>query len=37
MKNNEKERKIILKEDLIEGFKKLGVKEGQSIMVHTSL
>lgn len=37
MVNIKKERKIVLKEDLIKGFKKAGVKEGQSIMVHTSL
>lgn len=37
MVNIEKERQIVLKEDLIKGFKKVGLKEGQSIMVHTSL
>lgn len=37
MKNIYEERKIVLKEDLIKGFKDIGVKEGQSIMVHTSL
>lgn len=31
------ERKIVLKEDLIDGFKKLGLKEGDNIMVHISL
>lgn len=30
-------RELVLKEDLIEGFKKLGLKEGQNIMVHASL
>lgn len=37
MSNLKRERQIVLKEDLIKGFKKVGVKEGQSIMVHTSL
>lgn len=37
MKNINEERKIVLKEDLIKGFKDIGVKEGQSIMVHTAL
>lgn len=37
MKSIDEERKIVLKEDLIKGFKDIGVKEGQSIMVHTSL
>ncbi len=31
------ERKIVLKEDLKEGFKKLGLKEGDNVIVHTSL
>lgn len=30
-------RKIVLKEDLINGFKVLGVREGQQMIVHTSL
>lgn len=34
---NKDERKIVLKKDLINGFKELGLKNGQSIMVHTSL
>lgn len=34
---NIKEKKIVLKEDLIRGFKEIGVKEGQQIIVHTSL
>ena len=37
MENINEERKIVLKEDLIKGFKDIGVKEGQSIMVHTAL
>ncbi|MGM9935269.1 aminoglycoside N(3)-acetyltransferase [uncultured Clostridium sp.] len=37
MKNIDEKRKIVLKEDLIKGFKEAGVREGQSIMVHTSL
>ncbi len=37
MKNIDEERKIVLKEDLIKGFKKAGVSKGQAIMVHTSL
>ncbi len=36
--NSEKETRVILtREDLINGFKKCGVAEGQNIMVHTSL
>lgn len=31
------ERKLVLKEDLIKGFQELGVQEGDSLMVHTSL
>ena len=31
------DRQIVLKEDLIKGLKELGVKKGQSVMVHTSL
>lgn len=31
------ERKIVLKEDLKEGFKKLGLKEEDNVIVHTSL
>lgn len=31
------ERKIVLKEDLKAGFKKLGLKEGDNVIVHTSL
>lgn len=31
------DRKIVLKEDLINGFKELGLKKGQAVMVHTSL
>lgn len=31
------ERKIVLKEDLKEGFKELGLKEGDNVIVHTSL
>ncbi|MBQ2801464.1 MAG: AAC(3) family N-acetyltransferase [Lachnospiraceae bacterium] len=30
-------RKIVLKEDLKKGFKNLGIKEGDNIIVHTSL
>ncbi|MDO5517831.1 MAG: AAC(3) family N-acetyltransferase [Clostridium sp.] len=37
MEKMKEERKIVLKEDLIKGFKDLGVKKGQAIMVHTSL
>lgn len=37
MENNHEERKIVLKNDLIKGFKEAGVRKGQSIMVHTSL
>ena len=37
MDNVKQERKIVLKEDLIQGFEKAGVKKGQAIMVHTSL
>lgn len=32
-----KDRKIVLKEDLIRGFRKLGLKNGQAVMAHTSL
>jgi aminoglycoside 3-N-acetyltransferase len=31
------ERKIVLKQDIMEAFAKVGVKKGQTIMVHTSL
>lgn len=31
------ERKLVLKKDIIDALKKVGVEEGQSIMVHTSL
>lgn len=31
------ERKIVLKQDMIEALGKVGVKHGQNIMVHTSL
>ena len=31
------ERKIVLKQDMIEALKKVGIKQGQNIMVHTSL
>ena len=31
------ERKIILKEDIVCALKNVGVHEGQTIMVHTSL
>lgn len=31
------ERKIVLKKDLKEGFQKLGLKEGDNVIVHTSL
>lgn len=31
------ERKLVLKKDIIEALEKVGVKQGQSIMVHTSL
>lgn len=31
------ERKLVLKKDIISSLKEVGVKEGQSIMVHTSL
>ena len=31
------ERKIILKKDLLEAFKKLGLQNGGNIIVHTSL
>ncbi|MGG5461147.1 aminoglycoside N(3)-acetyltransferase [Clostridium sp. B9] len=30
-------RELVLKEDLIQGFKKLGLEKGQNIMVHASL
>ncbi|MDF2845255.1 MAG: aminoglycoside phosphotransferase [Herbinix sp.] len=30
-------RKIVLKEDLVKGFKELGLKEGDNVIVHTSL
>lgn len=30
-------RTLVLKKDLIEGFKKLGLKKGQNIMIHASL
>ena len=35
--NFKEERAILTREDLINGFKECGVKEGQNIMVHTSL
>lgn len=35
--NSTEERKIILKNDIVEALKKVGVRNGQSIMVHTSL
>lgn len=31
------ERKLVLKEDIISAFKRVGVAQGQSVMVHTSL
>ena len=31
------DRKIVLKKDVIKALKEVGVKEGQTIMVHTSL
>ena len=31
------ERKLVLKKDIIEALHKVGVRQGQSIMVHTSL
>lgn len=31
------ERKLVLKKDIIEALEKVGVKQGQAIMVHTSL
>ena len=31
------ERKLVLKEDIVNSFKEAGVSQGQSIMVHTSL
>ena len=31
------ERKIVLKKELLDTFKKIGVKAGQTIMVHCSL
>ena len=31
------ERKLVLKKDIIEALYKVGVRQGQSIMVHTSL
>ena len=31
------ERQLVLKKDIIEALAELGVKSGQSIMVHTSL
>lgn len=37
MENLHEERKLVLKNDLIKGLKDVGVKKGQSIMVHTSL
>lgn len=37
MCNSNNERKIVLKQDIIKGLKDIGVKNGQSIMVHTSL
>ena len=30
-------RKIVLKEDFMQGFSKLGIKEGDNVIVHTSL
>lgn len=37
MSIKKEERKIVLKKDLEEGFKKLGLKKGDNVMVHTSL
>ena len=34
MNNINDERKLVLKNDLINGFKDAGVRKGQSIMVH---
>lgn len=34
---NMKERSLVLKDDLLKGFSKLGLKKGQNIIVHTSL
>ena len=31
------ERKLVLKKDIIEALHKVGIRQGQSIMVHTSL
>ena len=31
------ERALVLKKDILEALKKVGVMQGQSIMVHTSL
>ena len=31
------ERKIVLKQDILAALKKIGISEGQTIMVHTSL
>ena len=31
------ERKIVLKQDILDALKKVGVKKDQTIMVHTSL
>ncbi len=33
----EQNRKIVLKDDILQAFKEVGVQKGQSIMVHTSL
>ena len=31
------ERKLVIKEDVVKAFKEIGLKQGQTIMVHTSL
>jgi len=35
--NNKEERSILIREDLVKGLKKSGVKKGDNIFVHTSL
>lgn len=37
MEENKEERAILTKENLVDGLKKIGLKAGQNIMVHTSL
>ena len=37
MSIKKEDRKLVLKKDLDEGFKKLGLKKGDNVMVHTSL